>query len=117
MVGTVNSVNLTDGLDGLASGVTLIVSMTISVIAAFASIKMRDDGLSYIADNYKNLANFGGAMNGGCLGFLRYNAHPAKVFMGDTGSMALGGGVVALMVLQITSIVAYHRGVWPSPYR
>lgn len=99
MVGTVNSVNLTDGLDGLASGVTVIVATTMSIIAAFAAHAMQEDGLIYIADNYKNLAVFSAAMTGACLGFLRFNAHPAKVFMGDTGSMALGGGVVAVMVL------------------
>jgi len=99
MLGTVNSVNLTDGLDGLASGVTLIVSMTMSIIAAFAAHAMEQDGLVYIADNYKNLAIFSAAMTGACLGFLRFNVHPAKVFMGDTGSMALGGGVVAVMIL------------------
>lgn len=99
MVGTVNSVNLTDGLDGLASGVTLIVAMTMSIIAAFAAYAMEEDGLTYIAHNYKNLAVFSATMTGACLGFLRFNVHPARVFMGDTGSMALGGGVVAVMVL------------------
>ncbi|HZJ57380.1 MAG TPA: phospho-N-acetylmuramoyl-pentapeptide-transferase [Clostridia bacterium] len=99
MVGTVNSVNLTDGLDGLASGVTLIVAMTISIIAAFAGYVMDGDGLTYIAHNYKNLSIFAAAITGACLGFLRFNVHPAKVFMGDTGSMALGGGIVAVMVL------------------
>ena len=99
MIGTVNSVNLTDGLDGLASGVTLIVAMTMSIIAAFAAYAMQENGFIYIADNYKNLAIFSAAMTGACLGFLRFNTHPAKVFMGDTGSMALGGGVVAVMIL------------------
>jgi phospho-N-acetylmuramoyl-pentapeptide-transferase len=99
MVGTVNSVNLTDGLDGLASGVTLIVSMTISIIAAFAGYAMEEGGLVNIGHNYKNLSIFAAAITGSCLGFLRFNVHPAKVFMGDTGSMALGGGVVAAMVL------------------
>src|SRR5699024_5592078 len=99
MVGTVNSVNLTDGLDGLASGVTLIVAATMSIIAAFAANVMQEDGLIYIADNYKNLAIFAAAMAGACLGFLRFNVNPAEVFMGDTGSMALGGAVVAVMVL------------------
>lgn len=99
MVGTTNSVNLTDGLDGLASGVTLIVATTMSIIAAFAAYVMQEDGLTYLADNYKNLAIFSAAMTGACLGFLRFNAHPAKVFMGDTGSMALGGGVVGVMIL------------------
>lgn len=99
MVGTVNSVNLTDGLDGLASGVTLIVAATMSIIAAFAANVMQEDGLIYIADNYKNLAIFAAAIAGACLGFLRFNVNPAEVFMGDTGSMALGGAVVAVMVL------------------
>ncbi|NLI60686.1 MAG: phospho-N-acetylmuramoyl-pentapeptide-transferase [Clostridiales bacterium] len=99
MVGTVNSVNLTDGLDGLASGVTLIVASTMSIIAAFATYAMQEEGLIYIAENYKNLSIFAAAMAGGCLGFLRFNTNPAKVFMGDTGSMALGGGLVAIMVL------------------
>lgn len=99
VVGVVNSVNLTDGLDGLASGVTVIVAMTMSIIAAFASQAMEEQGLAYLGVNYKNLAIFSGAITGACLGFLRFNAHPAKVFMGDTGSMALGGGIAAVMIL------------------
>lgn len=99
MIGTVNSTNLTDGLDGLASGVTLIVASTFSVIAAFASNKVYDEGLAYVSANYQNLAIFAGALAGGCLGFLRYNSHPAQVFMGDTGSLGIGGAVVALAVL------------------
>ena len=76
MLGTVNSVNLTDGLDGLASGVTLIVSMTMSIIAAFATHAMEQDGLVYIADNYKLLFSL---LPDWCLSwFLRFNGHPAK---------------------------------------
>lgn len=85
VVGTANSVNLTDGLDGLASGVTLIVS------AFFALISL---GLGY-----NGLTIFAGTITGACLGFLRFNYHPAQVFMGDTGSMALGGAVASLAVL------------------
>jgi phospho-N-acetylmuramoyl-pentapeptide-transferase len=99
IVGTVNSVNLNDGLDGLASGVTLIVAATLSIMAAYLSSVLQKQGLEYISVNYNNLMIFAGAVTGGCLGFLRFNAYPARVFMGDTGSMGLGGAVVALAVL------------------
>lgn len=90
-VGTVNSVNLTDGLDGLASGVTLIVG------AFFAMI-----GIHY---GNTSIAVVSAALVGACLGFLKYNAHPAQVFMGDTGSMALGGAVAAAAVLMNISLI------------
>ncbi|WP_427338495.1 phospho-N-acetylmuramoyl-pentapeptide-transferase [Caloranaerobacter sp. DY30410] len=85
VVGTVNSVNLTDGLDGLATGVTLIV------LAFF--------GIVSITLGYNSVAIFSAALAGACLGFLKYNAHPAKVFMGDTGSLALGGAVSTIAIL------------------
>ena len=85
MLGTVNSVNLTDGLDGLATGVTVLVSTFFMLIAWAAG-----SGLLPII----------GAAVGSLLGFLLFNSHPAKVFMGDTGSLALGGfiGAVAIML-------------------
>ena len=83
IVGTVNAVNITDGVDGLSSSVTLPV-------AAFFGI------LGYMWVNYMQLGIFAGAMLGGLLGFLIYNHYPAKVFMGDTGSLFLGGAVAAL---------------------
>lgn len=85
VVGTVNSVNLTDGLDGLATGVTLIV------LSFF--------GLVSLNLGMNSASIFSAALTGACLGFLVYNAYPAKVFMGDTGSMALGGAVSALAIL------------------
>ena len=85
VVGTANSVNLTDGLDGLAAGITLVVA----AFFALASL-----GLGYMG-----LTIFSGTIAGACLGFLRFNFYPAQVFMGDTGSMALGGAVAALAVL------------------
>ena len=80
VLATVNGVNLTDGLDGLADGVTLIVTVFFTMCA-------------YAAGN--GLVTAGGAMAGGLLAFLIFNSYPAKVFMGDTGSLALGGFVVA----------------------
>jgi phospho-N-acetylmuramoyl-pentapeptide-transferase len=85
IVSTVNGVNLTDGLDGLASGVTVIISVFFAV-AAYS-----------IGNN--DLSIFCGALVGSLLGFLKYNSYPAQVFMGDTGSLALGGAISALAVL------------------
>ncbi|NLJ98962.1 MAG: phospho-N-acetylmuramoyl-pentapeptide-transferase [Tissierellia bacterium] len=85
VVGTVNSVNLTDGLDGLAAGVTLIVMSFFGIVAL-------NWGMG-------SVSIFSVALTGTCLGFLIYNAYPAKVFMGDTGSMALGGAVAAVAIL------------------
>ncbi|NLY42438.1 MAG: phospho-N-acetylmuramoyl-pentapeptide-transferase [Clostridiaceae bacterium] len=84
LLGTVNSVNLTDGLDGLAAGITVVVSLFFT-IAAFV-----------LGD--RSTAVFCAAVTGGCLGFLIFNAHPAKVFMGDTGSLFLGGAVSAAAI-------------------
>ena len=84
MVGTVNSVNLTDGLDGLASGVTVLVA-TYFVFIAYAVNK----GLIPVC----------GAAIGALLGFLVFNSYPAKVVMGDTGSLALGGFVASVAIL------------------
>lgn len=80
--GFTNAVNLTDGIDGLASGVTLVVSCCFLI----ASGMLTNYGYNTIA----------AALAGACVGFLIWNSHPAKVFMGDTGSMFLGGAVVAL---------------------
>lgn len=85
IVGATNSVNLTDGLDGLASGVTLIICVFFAVVTY---------GLGK-----GDLSVFCGAIAGALLGFLKYNSYPAKVFMGDTGSLALGGAISALAVL------------------
>lgn len=85
IIGTVNAVNLTDGLDGLASGVTLIVSCFFVLFA--------------VSISNSDVAILAAATAGACLGFLGFNSYPAKVFMGDTGSMALGGAVVAFATL------------------
>ncbi len=84
VLGTVNAVNLTDGLDGLASGVTVLVTL----FFMFAALKL-SSGVLPIA----------GAAAGSLLGFLLFNSYPAKVFMGDTGSLALGGFLAAVAVL------------------
>ncbi len=85
VVGTVNSVNLTDGLDGLASGVSIIVLSFFSLIA--------------LTSGADSISIFSASLTGACLGFLIHNAYPAKVFMGDTGSLALGGAISAIAIL------------------
>lgn len=92
IVGTVNAVNLTDGLDGLASGITSIVSLFFIV---FATIVANNLGVSHMA----------AATLGACIGFLWFNCNPAKVFMGDTGSMALGGAVVSFALFTNTALI------------
>lgn len=81
MIGTSNAVNLTDGLDGLSSSVSIPVFISLIILATSIEDKL-----------------FAAIMLGGLLGFLFYNSNPASVFMGDTGSMAIGGAVVALCI-------------------
>jgi phospho-N-acetylmuramoyl-pentapeptide-transferase len=96
-----NGVNITDGLDGLAAGTTAIV---LTVLGAFAYISGNAIMANYLNISFipysGELVIFSAALLGACIGFLWYNAYPAQVFMGDTGSLALGGavGVLALMV-------------------
>ncbi|MBR2219716.1 MAG: phospho-N-acetylmuramoyl-pentapeptide-transferase [Phascolarctobacterium sp.] len=94
LVGTTNAVNLTDGLDGLAASVTVPVTLTFGFITLGAN----------------GLGGFAYAMTGACLGFLLFNRYPAKVFMGDTGSLALGGGVAALALLTNTELLLVILG-------
>jgi phospho-N-acetylmuramoyl-pentapeptide-transferase len=100
IVGVSNAVNLTDGLDGLAAGLTAIAALT---FALFAYVIGRVDTSSYLQIYYLRgageLAVFCTAIFGALIGFLWYNAHPAEVFMGDTGSLALGGAMGAIAVL------------------
>jgi len=83
IVGTVNAVNITDGIDGLSATTTIPVCLFYSVLAF------------YWGENYLEIGMFASALMGGLLGYLRYNFHPAKVFMGDTGSLFMGGVVAA----------------------
>jgi phospho-N-acetylmuramoyl-pentapeptide-transferase len=95
-----NAVNLTDGLDGLATGLSAIAALS---FAAFAYLFGRTDASDYLKIFYLpgagELAVFCASLMGGCLGFLWFNAHPAKVFMGDTGSLAIGGGLGTTAIL------------------
>ena len=91
IVGASNAVNLTDGLDGLASGNMAIAASCYAVVC--------------LLTGHNDLAIFCAAIVGACVGFLRFNFHPAKIFMGDTGSLALGGAFAAIGILTHTEIL------------
>lgn len=97
MVGFVNAVNLTDGLDGLASLITAIVSLFFAIV-------------SFFADNAQ-LTIFCIALTGGCLGFYMFNRYPAKVFMGDTGSLFLGGALAAVAIMLKMPLIIIIAGI------
>jgi phospho-N-acetylmuramoyl-pentapeptide-transferase len=97
VVGTVNSVNLTDGLDGLASGVSFMVTAFFTLIGFFM--------------NNTSLTVFGAAITGALLGFLKFNRYPAEVFMGDTGSLAIGGAVAALATMTKLPVILVVVGI------
>ncbi len=99
LVGMSNAVNLTDGLDGLAAGVTLPVWITMGAVTALGAFA---SGLPlWLVGGVSNhgLVIFCAAFAGATLGYLWYNAHPARVFMGDTGSLAIGGGMAAAAIV------------------
>jgi len=95
-----NGANMTDGLDGLATGVSAIIGVGIGIFAYLSgNIKFADYlNIMYIP-NIGELSIFIAAFIGACIGFLWYNAHPAQVFMGDTGSLAIGGILAALAIM------------------
>jgi phospho-N-acetylmuramoyl-pentapeptide-transferase len=103
IVGSSNAVNLTDGLDGLAIGCTLIVTGVFVVLTYLASNRVYAEYLQIpYVPQAGELTVFCSAMVGAGLGFLWFNCHPAEVFMGDTGSLALGGvlGIIAVLIHQ-----------------
>lgn len=92
MAGLSNAVNLTDGLDGLAGGTTLVVMLALSAVSFLS--------------NQLDLAIFAAAIAGACVGFLWFNCYPASIFMGDTGSLALGAAVASIAVLTKTEVTS-----------
>lgn len=97
LIAVTNAVNLTDGLDGLLSTITAIVSLFFTIVLCMLG--------------NRQLAIFCGAICGGLLGFLRYNSYPAQVFMGDTGSLALGGAVAAVIMLMKSPFIVVIVGL------
>lgn len=105
LVGGTNSVNLTDGLDGLAASVTAVVGVFFTV--CLYKISSSENPSLF------PVSVFSAALTGGCIGFLLFNAHPAKVFMGDTGSLFLGGAVCAMaLVIKNPLILVLAGGIY-----
>ena len=100
IIGTVNSANLLDGVDGLLGGCGLIDFAAMAITCMALSVTTPNDG-----NNLLNMMIFCGAAAGGILGFLRFNTHPANVFMGDNGSFAIGGGLIAVMMTTRLSLL------------
>jgi phospho-N-acetylmuramoyl-pentapeptide-transferase len=97
VAGTTSAVNLTDGLDGLAAGCAAIV------VLAYI-------GITFITNGQKDLALLAGCLVGACVGFLWFNAFPATIFMGDTGSLGLGGAIAGLAIMTKTEVLLILLG-------
>ena len=111
IVGAANAVNLTDGLDGLAAGTSIISLMTLTAMAV--TIYIRSGGLHHRIENRLDAAFIGAAVIGAAVGFLWFNAFPAEVFMGDTGSMALGGAIGAMAIfLKVELLLLLVGGIF-----
>lgn len=108
IVGTTNAVNLTDGLDGLASGTSALV-MTAYILIAFTQFRNHAFLYNHVRGGL-DIAIFSGAVMGSCVGFLWWNAPPAQIFMGDTGSMALGGALATVAILSKTELLLVILG-------
>src|SRR5918996_4961410 len=98
IAGFANGVNLTDGIDGLAAGTSTIAIFTFTVMSVYAYIRTTQIGAEQSAA-FLDLAILGGALIGAAIGFLWYNAFPAELFMGDTGSMAVGGALAGFAIM------------------
>jgi phospho-N-acetylmuramoyl-pentapeptide-transferase len=114
ITGSSNAVNLTDGLDGLAAGCVIMVAAT---LGAFAFVSNHTGVAEYLQilyiDGSGEVAVYMSAVAGACLGFLWYNGHPAQVFMGDTGSLALGGVIgIAAVLIRRELLLALIGGVF-----
>jgi len=110
-----NAVNLTDGLDGLATGAALIffgayVLVNIWQAGQLCGVKNFDPSTCYEVRDPRDLAILSAAIAGACLGFLWWNTSPAKIFMGDTGSLALGGAIAGITIVSRTEILGGIMG-------
>ena len=111
IVGSSNAVNLTDGLDGLAIGTSLIAVSAYTALSYIAGHAIWSQYLNILKVPLAGeLTVFGGALAGACLGFLWFNCHPAQVFMGDVGALAIGGALGTLAILSKQELLLFFVG-------
>ena len=110
IAGSVNGVNLTDGLDGLAAGTAIIALLTFTAMAVTVYIRSGIGNHGHRIENRLDAAFIGAALIGAGLGFLWFNAFPAEVFMGDTGAMALGGAIAAMAIMMKVELLLLFVG-------
>jgi phospho-N-acetylmuramoyl-pentapeptide-transferase len=108
IAGAANGVNLTDGIDGLAAGTGIIAVFTYTAMTVIAYIRSGEPGHREV--RLLDLSIVGAALIGGLVGFLWYNAFPAEVFMGDTGSMAIGGALAGFAIMTKTEVLLLFVG-------
>lgn len=108
IIGASNAVNLTDGLDGLAAGSTVLV-MTAYILISFTQFRNHQFLYAHVEGSL-DTAIFSGAVMGSCIGFLWWNAPPARIFMGDTGSLALGSSLAAVAIFTKTELLLVVLG-------
>jgi phospho-N-acetylmuramoyl-pentapeptide-transferase len=108
IAGAANGVNLTDGIDGLAAGTGIIAVFTYTAMTVIAFIRSGAPGHREI--RLLDLSIVGAALIGGLVGFLWYNAFPAEIFMGDTGSMAIGGALAGFAIMTKTEVLLLFVG-------
>jgi phospho-N-acetylmuramoyl-pentapeptide-transferase len=112
IAGSVNGVNLTDGVDGLAAGTSIIALATLTAMAVTIFIRSATPTHGRI-ENRLDIAFIGAALIGAAVGFLWFNAFPAELFMGDTGAMALGGGMAAMAImLKVELLLLFVGGIF-----
>jgi phospho-N-acetylmuramoyl-pentapeptide-transferase len=113
VTGTSNAVNLTDGLDGLAAGASIFVFGAYTLVNIWQNnqnCRLAPGDTCYQVRDPLDLAIIAAAITGACFGFLWWNASPAQIFMGDTGSLALGGGLAGLAILTRTELLLLILG-------
>jgi len=108
---TSNGVNLTDGLDGLATSASIVYLATAGISILFMSSVALESGRTFWAEEYQNLAILCFVVIGGLLSFLMFNCYPAKVFMGDTGSLAIGALCSGVLILSKLTLIVPFLGV------
>ena len=110
-IATTNCVNLTDGLDGLAGWVVTIYMTVMLIMCYFLSVKKEELGQTFYAEEISSLMVFAASLIGGLVGFLWHNSHRATVFMGDTGSLALGGACAIIPMMLKNPLIILITGI------